>query len=94
MVENEGNSKARESIKSVKVLGLGCSRCKQLENVTRRAIEQLGLDVDFEHVSDPAKISSYGVMSMPALVIDGKVASYGKVLKTEEVVELLKNLNQ
>lgn len=77
---------------SVKVLGSGCARCNQLEAATKAALEQLGMDTEIEHVTDFAKIASYGVMSTPALVIDGKVVSYGKVLKTEEVVRILNKI--
>ncbi|MDD4096078.1 MAG: thioredoxin family protein, partial [Oscillospiraceae bacterium] len=47
---------------------------------------------EIEHVTDFARIAAYGVMSTPALVIDGKVVSYGKVLKTEEVVRILNKI--
>lgn len=75
---------------SVKVLGSGCAKCNQLEAATVAALEQLGMDPTIDHVRDFAQIASYGVMSTPALVVDGKVVSYGKVLKTEEVVAILK----
>ena len=74
---------------SIKVLGSGCAKCNQLEAATKAALEQLGLDTTIEHVTDFVKIATYGVMSTPALVINGKVVSYGKVLKVEEVVKLL-----
>lgn len=74
---------------AVKVLGSGCAKCNQLEAATKEALEQLGMDTTIEHVTDFAKIAEYGVMSTPALVVDGKVVSYGKVLKTEEVVQIL-----
>ena len=77
---------------SVKVLGSGCAKCNALEAATKAALEQLGMDTTIEHVTDFAKIASYGVMSTPALVVDGKVVSYGKVLKTEEVVAILKKI--
>jgi len=77
---------------SVKVLGSGCAKCNALELATKAALEQLGMDTTIEHVTDFAKIASYGVMSTPALVVDGKVVSYGKVLKTEEVVAILKKI--
>lgn len=77
---------------SVKVLGSGCAKCNALEAATKAALEQLGMDATIEHVTDFAKIASYGVMSTPALVVDGKVVSYGKVLKTEEVVAILKKI--
>ena len=77
---------------SVKVLGSGCAKCNALELATKAALEQLGMDTTIEHVTDFAKIAAYGVMSTPALVVDGKVVSYGKVLKTEEVVNILKKI--
>ena len=77
---------------SVKVLGSGCAKCNALEAATKAALEQLGMDTTIEHVTDYAKMASYGVMSTPALVVDGKVVSYGKALKTEEVVTILKKV--
>lgn len=53
---------------------------------TKAALAQLGMDTAIDHVTDFAQIAAYGVMSTPALVVDGKVVVYGKVLKTEEVV--------
>lgn len=76
----------------VKVLGSNCSKCNQLEAATKAALEQLGMDTTIEHVSDFSRIAAYGVMTTPALVIDDKVVSYGRVLKTEEIVEILNNL--
>lgn len=74
----------------VKVLGSGCCYCNDLENATKEALAQLGMDTTVDHVTDLAQIASYGVMSTPALVVDGKVLSYGKVLTTPEVLALLK----
>ncbi len=74
----------------VKVLGSGCAKCSALEAATKEALTQLGMDTRIDHVTDFAKIAAYGVMTTPALVIDGKVVSYGKVLKSQEVVILLK----
>lgn len=74
---------------SVKVLGSGCAKCNQLEAATKAALEQLGMDTTIDHVTDFSQIAAYGVMTTPALVVDGKVVSYGKVLKTDEVVRIL-----
>ncbi|MFY9114131.1 MAG: thioredoxin family protein [Dethiobacteria bacterium] len=91
-VDNESMAKA-ESAKmkgaSVKVLGSGCAKCNQLESATKAALEQLGMDTTIDHVSDFSQIAAYGVMTTPALVVDGKVVSYGKVLKIDEVVKIL-----
>lgn len=77
-------------IKSIKVLGSGCKRCHDLNEVTKAAVKELGMDIEVEYITDMKKIISYGVMSTPALVINEKVVSMGKVLKTAEVIELLK----
>ena len=74
---------------SIKVLGSGCAKCNELEAATKAALQQLGMDTAIDHVSDFAEIAAYGVMTTPALVVDGKVVSYGKVLKTAEVVSIL-----
>ena len=77
---------------SVKVLGSGCTKCNQLEAAAKAALKQLGMDTTIDHVTDFSQIAAYGVMSTPALVIDGKVVSYGKVLKAEEVVKILQKV--
>ena len=87
-----GNCNAENQGAYIKVLGSGCKKCNELEANTVEALKQLGMDTAIEHVTDFAKIATYGVMQTPALVAGEKVISYGKVLKTEEVVELLKKL--
>ncbi len=77
---------------SVKVLGGGCAKCDELAKATVKALEELGMDTNVEHVTDFSVIATYGVMTTPALVIDEKVVSFGKVLKTQEVVEILKRV--
>ncbi len=74
---------------SVKVLGSGCKKCNELESATAQALSNLGMNTDIDHVTDFAQIAAYGVMTTPALVVDGKVVAYGKVLKTAEVEALL-----
>lgn len=74
----------------VKVIGSGCAKCNQLEQATKSALQELGMDPAIEHVTDFVQIASYGVMSTPALVMDGKVLSYGKVLSKDEVVKLIR----
>lgn len=89
---SEKTTVGNESASSVKVLGSGCAKCNDLEAATKEALEQLGMDSTIEHVTDFAQIAAYGVMTTPALVVDGKVVSYGKVLKTDEVVKLLQKV--
>jgi len=74
----------------IKILGTGCPNCKILEKNTKEAIEELNLKSEVEKVTDISKIMEYGVMSIPALIVDEKVVSYGKVLSSEEIKKLLK----
>lgn len=77
---------------SVKVLGSGCAKCNALEAAVKAALEQLGMNTEIDHVTDMSQIAAYGVMTTPALVVDGKVVSYGKALKTDEVVRILQKV--
>ena len=56
------------------------------------ALRELGMDATIDHVRDFEKIAAYGVMTTPALVVDGQVVSYGKVLKKDEVISILKKV--
>lgn len=76
---------------AVKVLGSGCDKCRALEQSTLAALNELGREPQVQHVTDFAEIAKYGVMQTPALVVDGKVVSYGKVLSKAEVLKLLQN---
>lgn len=77
---------------AVKILGSGCKKCNELEANTKEALKQLGMDTTIDHVTDFVQIASYGVMTTPALVVNGKVVSFGKVLKTDEVVKILQKV--
>ena len=90
--EKMKQAEAEKSQYGVKILGGGCDKCKQLEEAVRKALEELGMDIDIDHVTDFEKIAAYGVMTTPALVVDGKVASYGKVLKKDEAIDILKKV--
>ncbi|GEB78118.1 MULTISPECIES: thioredoxin family protein [Sporolactobacillus] len=74
----------------IKILGTGCKRCKALEQNVREAISSAQVNATVEKVEDIPSIVRYGVMSTPALTIDEKVVSAGKVLSVDEVVGLLK----
>ena len=74
----------------IKILGTGCPNCKFLEANTKKALEELNKKAEVEKITDIAKIMGYSVMSTPALVVDEKVVSYGKVLSSEEIKKLLK----
>lgn len=73
----------------IKVLGTGCPKCKTLEKNTRDAVTELGIEATISKVEDIVDIMSYGIMSTPALVIDGKVVIKGRVPSMDEIKELL-----
>jgi small redox-active disulfide protein 2 len=73
----------------IKVLGMGCSNCRNLEKTTLKAIEELNIEATIEKVEDIQKIMAYGVMRTPALVINEKVALYGRVPGISEVKEII-----
>ena len=75
----------------IKVLGTGCARCKSLEKLTIKAVEELNLDANVEKLEDIQKIMEYAVMRTPALVINEKVVLSGQVPKIAELKELLTN---
>ena len=74
----------------IQVLGTGCAKCKQLTAAAEKAVAELGLGVPVEKVEDLREIMRFKVMSTPALVVDGRVRSTGKVLSCEDVKTLLK----
>lgn len=73
----------------IQILGSGCDNCKKLYANAESALKQIGIDAELEKVTDIRKIVDMGVMTTPALVIDGKVVSSGKVLTSEEIQSLL-----
>lgn len=86
---NECCSEGNE-ISSIKVLGAGCKSCHQQYENVKEAVNSLGLPVEVEYITDMEKVMEYGVMSMPAIVVNENVVSMGKVLKTADVEKLLK----
>jgi len=73
----------------IKVLGTGCPNCVKLENNVKEALKLSGVDANVIKVQDIAKIMEYGVMSMPGIVINEEVVSFGKINSVDEIVELL-----
>ncbi|ANE80039.1 redox-active disulfide protein 2 [Mycobacterium adipatum] len=73
----------------VKILGPGCRNCHALEERTREALTQLGLQADIEAVTDYAAIAGYGVMKTPGLVVDDEVVVAGKVPSVKDLTRLL-----
>ena len=74
----------------IEILGSGCPKCKQLEANAKKALEETGKKAEVVKITEIDKIVDYGVMSTPAIVIDGKVKSYGKVADVEEIKKWLK----
>lgn len=73
----------------IKILGSGCANCQRLEDATRLAVADLGVDATIGKVTDDAEIARYGVMSTPGLVVDGTVVSTGRVPAADEIAALL-----
>ena len=78
-----------EGICCVKVLGAGCKTCHEQYENAKAAVAALGLNIEVEYITDMEKVMEYGVMSMPAIVVNDKVVSMGKLLKATEVEKLL-----
>lgn len=73
----------------IKILGPGCINCQKVEMLVREAVAEAGVAADIEKVSDIMQIAKYGVFSTPAVVVDGKVKSVGKIPKKEEILAWL-----
>lgn len=73
----------------IEVLGTGCSKCQILLSNVKEAVALKGIFAQIEKVEDIMKIMEYGVTSTPALVVDGKVVSSGKLLSTDDIASLL-----
>lgn len=75
----------------IKILGSGCCRCKKTYDTVKQVVEEDNVDATIEYVTDIAKILEYDIMSMPAIVIDGKVVLNGQVPMAAQVRQILKN---
>ena len=67
----------------LKVLGTGCANCRALYSAVEQVVNELGLKADLVKEEDLMKIMEYNVMSLPALVVDGKVVAKGRITKDE-----------
>ncbi|RZV16763.1 thioredoxin family protein [Aliarcobacter butzleri] len=76
----------------IEVLGTGCSKCKALEEAVKQAVAKISGFHEVKKVEDIVEIMNYGVMSTPALVVDGVVKSTGKVLNVDELLTLFKGI--
>jgi small redox-active disulfide protein 2 len=89
--EDRGLLRKGDDLMNIKILGIGCARCKDLEKQVRKTVEESGVEAVVEHVTDFKEIAGYGVLSTPAVVVDGEVKSVGKIPKKEEILAWLKS---
>ncbi len=75
----------------IKILGGGCPRCEKLEQTTRDAANTLGIEAEFIKVKNMNEIMQYEILETPALVIDEKVKSYGRIPSKEEIMEWMRD---
>ncbi len=91
-IPSDCHPKANDGICSIKVLGAGCKSCHEQYENAKKAVKAMGLSVEVEYITDMQKVMEYGVMRMPAIVVNEKVVSMGKVLKSADVEKLLRKL--
>ncbi len=73
----------------IKILGTGCSKCKSLEELTRKVVKDNGIEADVTKVEDILEIMKYNIMTTPALVVNGKVVSKGRIPSADEIKQFL-----
>lgn len=91
MINRSEKNKANKDI-SIKVLGTGCPSCHALLKNTQEALKNKNVSIEAEYITDIEKIIAYGVMSVPALVVNEKVLSTGKLLKPSDIESILTKL--
>lgn len=74
----------------IEILGMGCWKCKQLEENARKALSETGKKAEIVKVTDINKIIAYGVMATPAIIIDKKIKAFGRIVEVEEIKKWLK----
>ena len=77
---------------TVKILGSGCANCKRLEAETRAALDELSLDYELLKITDWKDIASYGVMTTPALIINEKLLTAGRIPKRQQIAQWAQEL--
>ena len=90
--KSEEQKIAADGVLNIKILGPGCKNCVTLDENTKAALKQMGMEANVEKVTDMAAIAGYGIMSTPGLVVNGKVVSFGKVLKPNDIVKILEKI--
>lgn len=78
----------------IEILGMGCPKCQKTAENARQAVEESGIQAEVIKVEDLNKITEYGVMMTPALVIDGEVKTSGRIPSKQEISEWIKEQNQ
>ena len=73
----------------IKVLGSGCAKCKKLEEVVRKVVKDSGIDAVVTKVDDITEIMKFNIMTTPALVVDGKVVSKGRIPSVDEIKQFI-----
>jgi small redox-active disulfide protein 2 len=74
----------------IKVCGPGCANCTKTENIVKEALETAGIDAQVYKITDFAEMAKLGVLSTPAIVINGKIKCVGKVPSKNEILEWIK----
>lgn len=91
-ISNDCCTGAKEGICCIKVLGAGCKSCHEQYENAKEAVKEMGLSIEVEYITDMQRVMEYGVMNMPALVVNENIVSMGKALKANDVVTLLRKL--
>ena len=73
----------------IEILGTGCAKCHKLDELVRATVKESGFSAEVNKVEDIKKIMGYGVMTLPALVVDGEVKMVGKIPSKDEIIRLL-----
>lgn len=76
-------------VKKIKILGAGCAKCRKLAEQTELAVKEMGIEYGLEKITDIQEIVSHGVMSTPALVVDGQIKAVGRVPSVEEIKKMI-----
>jgi small redox-active disulfide protein 2 len=86
-----GSTKRINRMKKVEVFGTGCKKCVTTEESIRLIAQQMGAELDLQHVYDPVQIASRGIMTTPAVIVDGKLVHKGGVPTKNEIESWLKS---
>ena len=78
---------------NIRILGGDCTSCKKLYENTKKAVTETGINAEVEYITDMQKIMEYGIMKMPALVVNEQIVAMGKGLKPAEIVKIMKKVS-